>query len=255
MARVRFTDLQARPTEFLDMPSRTLDEFQPLVAPFETACQAPRAAGRRDGPPRTARRLPVSQHWPIPPPAERLLLSLVSGKTSALHVVQGQLFRMRQRTATPWMPGLLPVLLAPRRPLGDAPARSLTALAQRRGGAAADVATGVIPVEEERTPLVAAPAGGPASPLVPMTARHGASSAPKTLRHSPRVRAASNKPPRANMSCSSMPCSRSSASARPLQGGCTISVSPWPRPPPSLPGGGGDRIGASSRARFPRSRS
>ena len=134
MARVRCTDLQARPTAFLDRPSRTLDELQPLVAPFETACQAPRAAGRRDGPPRTARRLPVSQHWPLPPPAERLLLSLVSGKTSALHVVQGQLFRMRQSKATPWMPVLLPVLLAPRRPLGDAPARSLTALAQRRGG-------------------------------------------------------------------------------------------------------------------------
>jgi len=210
MARLRFADVPSRPTELLDCTSLTLDEFHQLVPSFEAAFQAHMAAWRLDGPPRTARRLPVSQHWPLPPPAERLLLSLVSGKTSALHVVQGQLFRMRQRTATPWMPGLLPVLLAPRRPLGDAPARSLTALAQRRGGAAADVATGVIPVEEERTPLVAAPAGGPASPLVPMTARHGASSAPKTLLHRPRVRAARQETTRSTMSCASMPCSSSS---------------------------------------------
>ncbi len=92
MARVRFTDLQARPTEFLDMPSRTLDEFQPLVAPFETAFQAPRAAWRRDGQPRTARRLTVSQHWPLPTPEERLLFILVYRKTYSLHVVQGHLF-------------------------------------------------------------------------------------------------------------------------------------------------------------------
>jgi hypothetical protein len=35
MAGVRFTDVQARPTEFLDLTSVTLDEFQQLVPPFE----------------------------------------------------------------------------------------------------------------------------------------------------------------------------------------------------------------------------
>ena len=37
MASVRFTDVQARPTEFLDFTSLTLDEFQQLVPPFEAA--------------------------------------------------------------------------------------------------------------------------------------------------------------------------------------------------------------------------
>jgi hypothetical protein len=39
MAGLRFTDLQSRPTEFLDLTSLTLEEFQRLVPPFETAFQ------------------------------------------------------------------------------------------------------------------------------------------------------------------------------------------------------------------------
>jgi hypothetical protein len=192
MASVRFTDLQARPTEFLDMTSLTLDEFQHLVSPFETAFQAPMAAWRLDGTPRTARRFPVYQNCPLPTSEDRLLFILVYVKTYSLQVVQGRLFSMRQSKANQWMHVLLPVLLAALRTLGDAPARSLTALAQRLGGSEDDVATVVIPLEE-RTPLDAAPTVVPASPLWPMTARNGASSAPKTLLNRPRVRAARKK--------------------------------------------------------------
>ncbi len=39
MASVQFTDVQARPMEFLDLTSLTLDEFQQLVPPFEAAFQ------------------------------------------------------------------------------------------------------------------------------------------------------------------------------------------------------------------------
>jgi len=62
---------------------------------------------------------------------------------------------------------LLPVLLAALRALGDAPARSLTALAQRLGVSEADAATVVAPLAEEATP------GGtaPASPLLCELAR------------------------------------------------------------------------------------
>jgi hypothetical protein len=56
MAGLRFADLQSRPTEFLDLTSVTLEEFQQLVPPFETAYQARMAAWRMDGKPRTARR-------------------------------------------------------------------------------------------------------------------------------------------------------------------------------------------------------
>src|ERR671928_113158 len=112
MASVRFTDVQARPTEFLDFTSLTLDEFQLL----------------------------------------------------------------------------LPVLLAALRTLGDAPARSLTALAQRLGVSEAEAATVVVPLEEEPAPVAT-----PDAPLLPMTARNDGSSAPKTLLNRPRVIAARKK--------------------------------------------------------------
>jgi hypothetical protein len=49
MASVRFTDLQARSTEFLAFTSWTLDEFPPLVPPFEAVCHARMVAWRLDG--------------------------------------------------------------------------------------------------------------------------------------------------------------------------------------------------------------
>jgi hypothetical protein len=89
MAGLRFTDVQDRPTEFLDMISLTLDEFQQLVPPFETAFHARMAAWRMDGKPRTARRFTVYRNCPLPTPEDRLLFILVYLKTSTLQVVQG----------------------------------------------------------------------------------------------------------------------------------------------------------------------
>src|SRR3989442_11516126 len=194
MASVQCTDVQARPTEFLDLTSLTLDEFQQLVPPFEAAYQAHMASWRLDGKPRTARRFTVYKNCPLPTPEDRLFFILVSLKTYALQVVQGRLFGMGQSKAKQWIHRLLPALLAALRTLGDAPARSLTALAQRLGVSEADVATVVTPlVEEESTPGVIVPDVAPASPLLLMTARHGGSSAPKTLLNRPRVRAARKK--------------------------------------------------------------
>ena len=190
MAGLRFTDLQSRPTEFLDFTSLTLDEFQQLVPPFEAAFQAHMAAWCLDGKPRTARQFAVYKNCPLPTPADRLLFILTYIKTYSLQVVQGRLFSMGQSKANQWIHVLLPVLLAALRALGDAPARSLTALAQRLGVAEADAATVVGPLAEEPAPVVAVPAAAPASPLLPMTGPNGASSAPKTLLNRPNVIAA-----------------------------------------------------------------
>ncbi len=206
MASIGFTDVQARPSEFLDLTSLTTNEFQQLVPPFETAFQAHLAAWRLDGKPRIARRFTVYKNCPLPTAEDRLFFILVSLKTSALQVVQGRLFGMGQSKANPWMHVLLPALLAALRALGDAPARSLAALAQRLGVSEADAATVVAPLEEEPVPLAPAPA----SPLVPMTAPSGGSSAPKTLLHRRNVIAARQKTTRSKMSCWSMPCSSSS---------------------------------------------
>src|SRR6266446_4115017 len=202
MAGLRCTDLQSRPTEFLDCTSVTLEEFPQLVPPFEAAFHARMTAWRMDGKPRTARRFPVYQNCPLPTPADRLLFILVSLKTYALQVVQGRLFGMVQGKAHQWIHVLLPVLLVALRTLGDAPARSLTALAQRLGVTEADAAMVVTPLAEERAPMAAEPAVTLASPLVPMTGRNDASSAPKTLLNRPTVRAAIKRTTQSKMSCS-----------------------------------------------------
>ena len=97
MAGLRFAELQARPMEFLDFTSVTLDEFQQLVSPFEAAFHARMATRRMDGKPRTARRFTVYQNCPLPTPEDRLLFILIYLKTYALQVVQGRLFGDRLR--------------------------------------------------------------------------------------------------------------------------------------------------------------
>src|SRR2546427_8540142 len=149
MASVRYTDVQSRPMEFLDLTSLTLDEFQQLDPPFEAAFQAHMAAWRLDGKPRTARQFRVYKNCPLPTPEDRLFFILTYLKTYSLQVVQGRLFGMGQSKANQWIHVLLPVLLAALQTLGDAPTRSLAALAQRLGVAEADAASVVTPLEEE----------------------------------------------------------------------------------------------------------
>jgi hypothetical protein len=81
MGALPFANRQARPTEVLDLTRLTVEEFRPLVPPFETACQAHMAAWRRDGPPRTARRYTTDQNGPWPTPEDRRLCILVDLKT------------------------------------------------------------------------------------------------------------------------------------------------------------------------------
>src|SRR4029450_12431007 len=132
-------------------------------------------------------------------------------KTYSLQVVQGRLFGMGQSKANQWIHVLLPVLLTALRTLGDAPARSLSALAQRLGVTEAEAAAVVAPWQEAAAPEVVAPVAAPDSPLLPMTGRNDASSAPKTLLHRRRVIAARKKITRSKMSCWSMRSSSSSS--------------------------------------------
>ena len=209
MAGLRFTEAQSRPMEFLDFTSLTLDEFQQLVPPFEAAFQARMAAWRMDGKPRTARRFTVYKNCPLPTPEDRLFFLLTSLKTSVLQVVHGRLFGMVQGKANQWMHVLLPVLLAALRALGDAPARSLTALAQRLGAAEDDVTPVITSLEEPPAPCATAPAAAPASPLLPMMGPNGGLSAPKTLLNRGHVIAARKRTIQSKISSWSTPPSRS----------------------------------------------
>jgi len=196
MAGVRFSDVQSRPMEFLDLTSLTLDEFEQLIPPFEAAFQAHMAQWRLDGKPRTARQFAVYKNCPLPTPQDRLFFLLTYLKTYSLQVVQGRLFGMGQSKANQWIHVLLPALQAALRTLGDAPARSLSALAQRLGVSQADAVSLVASLEEAPPPVepISSPdAAGEASPLLPMTAPRDASSAPKTLLNRPIVIAARKK--------------------------------------------------------------
>ena len=121
-------------------------------------------AWRLDGTPRTARQFAVYKNCPLPTPEDRLFFILTYLKTYSLQVVQGRLFGMGQSTANQWIHVLLPALLAALRTLGDAPARSLAALAQRLGVADAegDAASVVSALEEE--PAAGAPPDAPFCP-------------------------------------------------------------------------------------------
>jgi hypothetical protein len=99
MTGVRFADVQARPAEFLNLTSLTLEEFEALVAPFEAAFQDHMAAWRLDGKPRTARRFTVYRTCPLATPEDRLFFLLTYLKTYAVQVVQGRLFGMSQSKA------------------------------------------------------------------------------------------------------------------------------------------------------------
>jgi hypothetical protein len=55
LAHVQCTDVPDRPTECVEVSSRTRDAFPQLSPPFEAACPAPMAMGRLAGKPRTAR--------------------------------------------------------------------------------------------------------------------------------------------------------------------------------------------------------
>jgi Helix-turn-helix of DDE superfamily endonuclease len=191
MAGVRFIDVQSRPTEFLDLTSLTPDEFEQLIPPFEAAFQTHMARWRLDGKPRTARQFAVYKNCPLPTAQDRLFFLLTYLKTYSLQVVQGRLFGMSQSKANQWIHVLLPALQAALCSLGETPARSLTALAQRLGVSEAEAAMVATPLAEAPVPV--AEVSGPAasvSPLLPMTAPSGASSALKTLLNRPIVIAA-----------------------------------------------------------------
>jgi hypothetical protein len=97
-------------------------------------------------------------------------------------VVQGRLFGIDQSKANQWIHVLLVVLQATLRAVGDAPSRSVQALAQRLGVTEAAAALVVPPGEPSSPaePSVAAPTPAARSPLSAMTGRNDGSRAPRT---------------------------------------------------------------------------
>ena len=187
MAGIRFADMRFRPAEFLDFTSLTVEEFEILIPPFEAAFQAHMTLWCLDGTPRTNRRFSVYRTCPLATPEDRLFFLLTYLKTYTLQVVQGRLFGMGQSKANQWIHVLLPALLAALRGLGDAPARSLTALAQRLAVSDGTLVAAPLEAPAPASGSACAPVAGQAAPFLRMTGRNGASSAPRTRLNRPSV--------------------------------------------------------------------
>ena len=179
---------------------------------------------------------------------------LASGKPDALQGGQGRLCGMGQGQAHPGLHGLFPALLGARRALGDAPARSLTALAPRRGVSATAGASVVAPLAEASAARDLVAAAAPASPLGPRTGPHGASSAPRPLRYRRRVRAGRQRRTRSKMACWSRPASPSSCCATPTAAVGMPCASPRRHRLPCRPGARACRRAAARPARSRRGR-
>ena len=166
MTGVRFADVQARPAEFINLTSLTLEEFEVLVAPFEFQ-------GRRGA--SMANREPLHRLPDLPAVYAGRSTVLSAHLPEDLRRSSGPGAAVRQEQSQPVV--LLPALLAALRGLGDAPARSLTALAHKL--AVSEGPLVVAPLEEPSPSPASAPVAGQGSPLLLMTGRNGAF--PRTL--------------------------------------------------------------------------
>jgi hypothetical protein len=116
--------------------------------------------------------------------------------------VQGRLCGMGQSTAHQWSHVVFVVLQATQRGLGEAPTRSVIALAKRLGGTEAEASARVVSGQEPPRAAdvpAAAPVQAPASPLWHMRGPNDASGVPRIRRSRRAVSAARTSATRENM--------------------------------------------------------
>jgi hypothetical protein len=128
---VRYQDIKTKAYQILDLTSLTVDEFEQLVPPFETAFVRHMRMWTMEGKRRTGRRYSQYANCPLPTPEERLLFILSYLKVAALQVAHGAMFDMTQPNANKWIHVLLAVLHQTLVDLHDVPARHLRALEER----------------------------------------------------------------------------------------------------------------------------
>jgi len=190
---MRYAEVSRKELKFLDLTSLTVEEFQQLLPVFEKKFRERMKNFCLDGKPRVGRGYRTYSNCPLPTPEDRLLFILVYLKNNPLQVMQGELFEMPQNKANQWIHTLLPVLLTTMRSLGDAPARSLEALAQQLGqhvvldpsSSTSDAPHNLPDAPSStsdgcETSIEQAKPEGVSPPLFAMTGQKGVSSAPKT---------------------------------------------------------------------------
>lgn len=128
---LRYQDEKCKANRIVGLTSLTVEQFEQLVEPFETAFVRHMQNWTMEGLPRTARRYSQYANCPLPTPEDRLLFILSYLKVAALQVAHAALFEMTQSNANKWIHVLLPVLHQTLQDLGDLPARHLQEVAKR----------------------------------------------------------------------------------------------------------------------------
>jgi len=128
---LRYTAERDKKYRILDLTSLTVEEFEILVPPFETAFLAHMQEWTLEGKPRTGRRYSQYANCPLPSPEDRLLFLLTYLKQAPTQAFHGAAFGMGQPKANQWIQTLLPALRGALASLGDLPSRNLTTLRQR----------------------------------------------------------------------------------------------------------------------------
>src|SRR5919202_5615320 len=130
-AMLRYQNEKDKANRIVDLTSLTVEQFEQLVEPFETAFVRHMQNWTMEGKPRTGRRYSQYSNCPLPTPEDRLLFILSYLKVAALQVAPGAMLEMSQSNANKWIHVLLVVLQQTLRDLHDIPARHLRALEER----------------------------------------------------------------------------------------------------------------------------
>ena len=128
---LRYEAIKDKAYRVLDLTSLTVEEFEQLVEPFETAFVRHMQEWTMEGKRRDGRAYVPYANSPLPTPHDRLLFILSYLKTASLQVMHGAAFDMSQSNANKWIHVLLVVFNQTLHDLGDAPARHLQALHER----------------------------------------------------------------------------------------------------------------------------
>lgn len=178
MGQRRYEEAVQNPARLQALSSLTVEEFEELVGPFETAFRDYMAEWTLEGKRRKNRAYVSYANSPLPTAHERLLFILSYLKENPTQTYHALLYGMTQPKVNLWVHALFRALRLSLRSMGDAPARSFAELMKRleQQPAVSDLP----PTDEEQPPLL--PTTQPSAPyrVRSTTATNGAITAARS---------------------------------------------------------------------------
>lgn len=131
MGQRRYEEVVQEPAKLQALTGLTVEEFEELVGPFETAFREYMAEWTLEGKRRQNRTYVSYANSPLPTPHERLLFLLSYLKENPTQTYHALLYGLTQPKANLWLHALFRALRLALRAMGDAPARSFAELMER----------------------------------------------------------------------------------------------------------------------------